>query len=399
MSLESLIYIRSQLNEVSQQSFGVAGVIQNIESETIKHLENLGEQVVREILLTEKSEVLSLNEIGVGQTISISIDLSGYSNYYESIKHFISVNKYSLVNEKFYIHELEYNHGVSDTNKLIENYLHLQNYLRFLESISTHTINYPNKKEFFYQKHDQVIVIDADYNKTLLNGTEIKNDLNNLVKQIEDQSDHLTRKKLFTTELINIVDTKNSKLENVIRNWNEIESNYKKSYEVYLAEFSFNKIKTSSQEYFHQLTDRIYSTIHKFSGYILAIPVAYVFIIRYFDFEGESFEKDTLLFSIGVLYFLVIWFVLLSNLSMAFEAITKDINKFMDRIKSEPSLNEIHSELNTQVTKILPKQGWKIWLVKTSSLIILGVIIFAYLRIYGADIIKIWQEWKVDNTG
>jgi len=384
MSLTHLVKIRSQVKEYEEEPYGFKGQLDVLDSTLLHDLNSIDESTIREMYRIEDSDSISLSEVKLGDEISIAIDLSTYSNYYESIDDFLSSNKFSTINEVFYINELKYLNGESQSNLFYTKYLKLQEHINFLTSIATHHLEQEGRRILYFQKYDNLLVLDLNYDQSTINGNEF-NSISDLKSHIDHQGDHETRKKLYTIELINLLDERNSTLNEVIKSWDQVEMNYRKSHQVYLEEFSFNKIKTSSQEYFHELTDRIYSTIHKFSGYILAIPIAYVFILRYFDFNGKSFQKDTFLLLIGLLYFIVIWFVLLRNLSMAFKVIEDDISKFMDRIKNELSLSEIHGSLQKQVSDIIPIQERKITIVKTISLLILGLIIFAYCKIYFLD--------------
>src|SRR5699024_3240172 len=120
--------------------------------------------------------------------------------------------------------------------------------------------------------------------------------------------------------------------------------------------------------------------------YILAIPVAYVLIIRFYDFDGQTLLKDTILMFIGILYFIVIWWVLLSNLDNAFENIIRDIERFLNRFQSENILSEIRKDLKQKKVKVIPKQKNKIRIVKAVSISILAISIGTYLCIYWNEI-------------
>ena len=277
---------------------------------------------------------------------------------------------------------MEYHHQLSNVNENVNNFLFLQEIISFLLNLSTYDKTTRGLLELFFHKPDKICSIIIDYNIEDIKNLKINNSILELAGHVFEKSDQETRRKLFSNEMINLLSTDGFSFNNVLKNWDSIDNSYRSSFQIYLSEFSFEKIKTSSQEYFHELTDRIYSTIHKFSAYILAIPVAYILILRFFDFDGKSFVKDSFLLTIGLLYFIIIWSVLLNNLSKAFETIEKDIDKFLNRIKGEENLTEITKSLSDQKKKLIPSQKRKIRIVRAISVLILLMISGAYIYIY-----------------
>ena len=291
----------------------------------------------------------------------------------------------------FYIHELEYIHSNEKRNEIIENQKKLVSIIDFLEKATTHSQTSRGVKNLVFQKPDKICTIKVDYTSEFLKNTKLDDQVEDINSHVLSNSDNETRIKLFNEELINILNQTTGGFASIINNWNKITASYKRSFSLYLSEFSFQKVKASSQEYFHDLTDRVYSTIHMFFAYILAIPIAYIFILRFFDFSGESLPKDSFLLAIGILYFLVIWFVLLNNLSKAFQTIEKDINRFLKRIINEDSLMEIIDNLNNQKNSLIPTQKNRILIVRTITIVILILTIFAFIYIhydYLTEIIK-----------
>lgn len=251
-----------------------------------------------------------------------------------------------------------------------------------MEKVATHSQTSRGVKNLVFQKPDKICTIKIDYTPEHLKEINISDQVEDINSHVLSNSDNETRIKLFNEELINILNQTKEDFDSIINNWNKITTSYKSSFSLYLSEFSFQKVKATSQEYFHDLTDRIYSTIHKFSTYILAIPIAYIFILRFFDFSGSSLAKDSFLLAIGILYFLVIWFVLLNNLSKAFETIEKDISRFLERIKNEDNLKEIIDNLNNQRNSLIPNQKNRILIVKTITIAILTLTIIAFIYIH-----------------
>ncbi|MEP2056804.1 MAG: hypothetical protein ABJJ05_03300 [Maribacter litoralis] len=398
MDIKHFISFRKKLQDFETTSFGFKGLFILKDSTDKELIRKFSDSQIREIYYQENQNTADHKNLIIGEKVIVLIDLSKFDYYYEDFKEFLGSNKYGLKNEDFYIFDLDYHHNLSEENRKITNFLKIQSIISFLKKLSTYEKETKGLLELFFNKPDKICSIIFDYDeKEIINLSLIKS-ITNLNQHVFETSDKETRIRLFTNEMMNILSSKDFQFKTVLENWDLINSSYRNSFQIYLSEFSFEKIKTSSQEYFHELTDRIYSTINKFSAYILAIPVAYILILRFFDFDGENFAKDSFLAVIGLLYFIVIWFVLLNNLSKAFEAIENDISNFIKRIRNEENLAEITESLENQKTKLIPNQKRKIILVRIVSIIILIMTIGAYLMIYLDKICVLLSESLVANT-
>ena len=397
MTLKELISFRGQIEDFEKTAYGFSCYFNVSTNEDIELLSKFQNSEIREAFHKESQNTADLKNIVIGDNLIIKVDLSKFPNYFESFDDFIAYNRYGLKNQNFYIFDLDYHHTASVNNDNISSFLRLQDLIEFLRELSTYENETNGFLELIFNKPDKICSIKIDYNISDIENFEISSSISELKNHVFEKSDQEARCKLFINEMINLLSIDITSFPNLLKKWDVIVNSYRSSFQIYLSEFSFDKIKTSSQEYFHELTDRIYSTINKFSTYILAIPVAYILILRFFDFEGESFAKDSFLVVVGILYFIVIWFVLLDNLSKAFKAIEKDIAKFLGRIKNEEHLTEITDSLNNQKNKLIPSQKRKIWLVRFISLIILGMTIGAYLFIYHEWILKYCSKSPVAN--
>jgi hypothetical protein len=354
-------------------------VITKQDQELIRQFET---SQIREIFHEHNKITADLGKLKIGDIIVIKIDLSKFPNYFETWKMFIEYNKYGLKHQEFYVQDLNYHHNHSPKIVDIISFLSLQKLIAFLREIATYETESNGEMSLFFQKPDKICSLKIDYCPSDIKNFTTNTPITKIKNHVLKESDRDTRKRLLTNEMINLLTIEGVNFPNLLKSWNNIVESYNNSFQIYLSEFSFEKIKTSSQEYFHELTDRIYSTITKFSSYILTVPVAYILILRFFDFDGKNLTKDSFLITIGILYFVVIWFVLLNNLSKAFTAIEKDISKFLNRVKNENNLTEITENLELQRTKLIPSQKRKILLVRIISLIILALTVGAYLMIY-----------------
>lgn len=384
MNLVSFVNFRKKIQNFEITSYGFKGLFIVSDKEDLLLISQFEDSQIREIYYKKNNNTANQKDLEIGDEIVILIDLSKFPSYYEKFEDFTFSNRYKLNLKEYYIQELNfyYHYQKNEQNKTVNNYINLLELITFLKELSTYEKTTKGVLELYFQKPDRICSIVLDYNREIIENLKINTSIKELSQHVFEKSDQETRKKLFANEMINFLSGGGFTFSNVVNSWDSICNSYMNSFQIYLSEFSFEKIKTSSQEYFHELTDRIYSTIHKFSAFILAIPVAYILILRFFDFEGRSFVKDSFLLILGLLYFIIIWFVFLNNLTQAFETIEQDIDKFLKRIKGAENLAEIMESLSNQKKKLIPSQRRKIIIVRVISVLILFMIFGAFVYIY-----------------
>ena len=393
--LSDLIWLRNNIESFELTSYGFTGVVKITGQSDIDNLKNLSNSGIRELYDYDNNKYVDTEKLKNDSCLKINFDLSEYNNYYENFDEFLEDNLYKLKNSDFYIHDLSYRNYKGKRIDIIDNYMKILDIIGFLKDLSSYDKISKGKLELYFHKPDQICSLVVNYNSIDCNELKILNDINDIRLHVLQNPDKETRIKFFTIEMIQVLSSEGFIFKKLLTKWDNIANSYKNTFSIYLSEFSFEKIKTSSQQYFQELTDRIYSTIHKFTGYILAIPVAYILIIRFFDFEKtNSLFRDTLLLVIGILYFIVIWFVFLNNLNRAFETIILDINRFIDRIKGQDNLKSITESLEEQKDSVIPKQKNKIIIIKTITLIILLMMIVTYGYLYYPKLLEILNKIK-----
>jgi len=384
MELSDFISFRKKITNYEETSFGLRGNFYIESTQDIDLLKRFENGQIREAVNPDNSNA-DINQLTIGDNIKLSIELHDFSNYYETFNDFLSTNKYVLPESRYFIFELNYD-SEKDTSERIDSYQRIIEIITFLKEISVYQKTSDKGLELVFTQPDKVFALLIDFGVDDIDNLKISDNISQTISEVASVPNKETKIRLFVNELINQIPNESDRFSKILKDWDLIVDYYLKSFRIFTSEFSFEKIKTSSQEYFQDLTDRIYSTIHKFSGYILAIPVAYVLIIRFYDFDGDMLLKDTVLVVIGILYFIVIWWVLLNNLDNAFENIKKDIDRFLYRIQSENSLSEIKQDLEQKKRDVIPKQKNKILIVKTVSIFILLISIATYLYIYWDEI-------------
>lgn len=393
MKLNTLILLRQRLLDVEIEAFGLKGRIPSVTHSDIELIKDLKDNF-KELYFDNNNNV-DLSTIEVGSSVNILLDLGNENKYYETSDNFIKLNQEKLISNEFYIHDLEYTHPSDTQPELIKKITGIHELIQFLEEISSMKVPSEGLKQLLFKKDNNIYPITLQFEiRDIKEKFRSSYDISSISKLVLSDIDSDVRKSLFVNEMINHLTPNNLTLDSLFLKWDIITEDFEKSFQFYLSGFSFNKIKASSEDYFNELTDRIYSLISKFSGYIFAIPVAYILILRFLEFDGSEFQKDTFLILVSVLYFIIIWWVLLNNLKSAFKTIENDIEKLQLKIKNEPSLEEIYNELQNRKVKVIPNQKNKINLVKAITVIILVLVLVAYFSIHFDIFISKFQSGK-----
>ncbi len=384
--LKLIINLKKRLQNTKDTDKGFLGDLLNVNIGDLKILKDLSFHV-HEIVSLSDNSYLDINiDKFIGQNVRIEIHY-GDLNFYVRFNDFIKGNKLRINFTPYYIEEIDYLSLSEEKPKLISGYLENLKLISFLRNVSDYEREFDNNDiEFFFYEAEKGIKLKVNYNSEDLNFDEL-NSIEKLKDEFDNKHDSEERLQLFKNELISILRDNDELYSTLIAKWDLLVSNYRKSYQLYLAGFSFEKIKTSTFSYFHQFTDRIYLTINKSANYIFALPVSYILLIRYFDYNGGSIMRDFLMLLIGVSFFLLIWFVAFRNLSDSIEQIKNDISDFKSRITDVESLSEVIDKLDTMENDVMNSQAKKLDLAKGITIAVFVIMIFTFFYIYGNQII------------
>ena len=380
--LENFSRLRKELYNTSVDDNCLKGEIFIENNDKVNLITDIPDSKFYEIYEVKNKRSKQLNDIEINDRLSITFNLYDIDGYHEYFEDFLSLNKYKVPDKDFYIHDIKYLSTEEDYNELISKHKYIVSIIDFLDKIAFEENYHVTIKMLTFQNPNQVLSTKIDYGIESLKYVDDSVDIAILKNNVINCSDSETKIKLFNNELVALLNKEGNNFKNILKSWDKIVNNYKNSHSLYAAEFSFEKIKTTSQEHFHDLTDRMYSTIHKFSGYILAVPVAYIFIIRFFDFSGNNLLRDVSLLSVGLIYFLFVWFVLLDNLDKAFTTIESDIKRFENLLSENDEMKEIKNRLKSQKKDFIPDQKNKIIVVRWVSALVLLVTMFAFVYIH-----------------
>ena len=376
--LDNVVFLVKSIKKRKVESGYTYGEI-ILSDSLIEKITDLNDNNLIDVSISNKTINIEELNSNINLLASIKIKTGDLNNYFDTIEDFVSGNKFECKLVDFYIDDIDYREVKTDNNCIIL-YKNNLKIIDFLKEIANNIKKSGNNLELFFYRTGVGVDLKIDYDIESLKKIDfvIPDDFKT---QILDSFNGKDKKELFINELINFIESNNCSYVNLIENWNTLLSNYTKSYSLFVAGFSFEKIKTSSIEHFQKLVDRIYESIGKVSSYIFGIPIGYILLINNFDFSGEQCFKNTSLLFLGIIFLILIWFVLFKNIDESIKSIEKDIDDFLGKIKNIKELEDIHQKLETLKSSELKKQLFKLNLVKILTFLIFAIILSTFLFI------------------
>jgi hypothetical protein len=380
-SLDSVVLITKKLQNKVVDSGYNKGIINNLSQEDINAILSLEEKQLIEIFINNSSSI-EIDQLTnyIGQKVTLEIKTGNIYNYFETLEDFVNGNKFECKLQDFFIADIDYRENISK-NKLILNYKSNLELINFLKEIADNKKVSSNEILLFFYKSGKGIDLKINYEFKQLN--EFNASIATVFKkQLLESFNAEDKKQLFINELINFLEKNGKSYEKLTQGWDNLISNYNKSYSLFLSGFSFEKIKTSSTEHFQKLVDRIYESIGKVANYIFGIPIGYILLLNNFDFTGTLLIKNFVLLILGLLFLILIWFVLFKNIDESIEVIENDISDFIEKIENVPELESIKSKLKKLKDVEIKKQLRKLILVKVLTVAIYSIILFVFSWVF-----------------
>ncbi len=391
--LESVIFLRKRLSFSSFElsSVGFSGQIDALEQADLFHLLNAAD-VLTEVFLVEDDSSIEPTEAEryLEQSISLSI-ATGSLPYYEDFELFISGNIYETNVKGHYIHSIGFREDDSNLlSKEYSNYKSCIDFVDILRLVADYEKRESNTLELFFYRSDSGATLKIDYGSADLVSIS-PSEMDEIKAHFIENVDAQERKVIFKNELINLITVKPD-YPHLLQNWSSLLRNYQKSFHLYLEGFSFEKVISTSDEFFHGISDKIQDTIGKVSNYIFAAPIAYILLLRYFEFDGSNKIGDFILLIIGLLFLILIWFIPLKNISESIDSVSDEIKRFREKIKNIQPLADVIQKLDSLEDR-LKGQRRKLVLARVIIITIFLMVVGAFLYIhYGDEIVTLYYN-------
>ena len=300
-------------------------------NEDINILKNLSSDGCIENLVLVDGKHITIENLKVGQTVEVKLYPYKLKDgaYYEDINELIKSSSQKYPTKHFYVFQSKFDSKSSSKPNEIFAYYLTTELISFLTSLS----NYQKDGElvFFQAKH---LILDLKYNFEDIG--DLKS-VPKLIDHISNSVDKEERQIIFLNELIstlNKVPEKSNRFTYLLRNFDDIFTNYKHSHTLYLEKYSIEKIKSKFNAEVLEYSKKIQSVINDAQSKLIAIPAAFLLIITQFDISNKNLQLNITLF-LGSLIFSVLLELLIRNQFTSLSFIKVDIERFKNSFNNE----------------------------------------------------------------
>lgn len=366
-TLDATIEVSEQLQNRIYDTGHLKGNLQ-MTSALIRALEHLKTEKLIEVFNIDNEE-LDTSQLSQFENIVLKIEINTgeINNFFETFVDFVAGNKYKCTLSDFYIVDIKYRQGTSK-NIQIEKYRINLEIIKFLSDFAEHEKKINGIIQLFFYSAGKAAKLELDYSVDKLPENFNLTSTHKLLTDFNEGNLSEDKKQVFLNELMNLLQATANNYLSLLDNWTTLIDNYRKSYALFIEGFSFEKVKTASNEHFQKLVDKISESIGKAASYIFGVPVAYILLLNGLDFTGEQVGKNTILLIVGTIFFTLIWHVLFKNISESIESIESEITDFKSKINTVVSLKEVTLKLNMLETKDVSRQKSKLKTVKALSI-------------------------------
>lgn len=292
--------------------------------------------------------------------------------------------------EAFYIVDPEYYHGANESNTpdVIDKYKTMIWFIECLLNISDHEYNEPNgfKKLVFFQGESVDLCVQYEKGDIVELGLPEKACLN----EYFNQSPHMDQKRSIIKKALIKALTKvpnSERFRYLLKNIAAILENIKADYQIFINDFSFDKIKDNIERDKLDFILKLNKTLSDIQNQLLAIPLGFLIAGAQIT-PGAGCTPKNLMVLLGMAMFAILMWVLTKNQKSNSDAILKEIT--LQKNKVEASHPEIKERIGKSYDDLLVREKS----LESNLLIVRCIIVFCLLAtiIFIFDYKQAWEN-------
>ena len=355
---------------------------------TIDNLDFLSELSDNELITNSFVEDYNTNEDIVLEFLISRLRTQGF---YLSKDSFLTWNQYNYPEKEVYIYEIN--------DFLINNIFFNERFSIIVNLIDV--LGQNSKNRYYTDEILNLLIVREDkslllYLKYLPEDLDLIDDssLNNITNFIEILGENIApdRKNIYINELIDYLlpIEEKDRLSYLIKNFDEFIHRASASYNYYLRNFSYNKLKIELDTKALDFAQKIQGVVNESQTKLIAIPAAIVFASTTLDYENINSMKNYLIL-VGMIMFCIFIQIFINNQKSALKFIEKNITQYKQSFSDnkqilENSFIEVDKEKNNQRYRLLTIQIL-LWL---SPILIFILLIVTNIEITSKYIIYIF---------
>jgi hypothetical protein len=324
--LENFLSLNGSVFEINSDSFIY---VLEITDNTIPIIKNFYAKEFIEQIKDSQNRILIIDNIVnlKNQNIYIEFITSEIKKFglYLTIKDFILSNRFEIP-KKYYINDIQYLNSTQENNEYLKKYTAITTLIERLTTKAKFISEEENKTICLIQDNSFIeIPIETVIYEEYLEQKNIK-----LINQyIEDINAYKEKKTIFIKELIDFLYNKPKKdrFNELVLYFEEFYEKCNTSFDYYLSNFSFNKIKLELDNSVLEYSKNIRSIINDSQSKLIAIPAAFILGVSQIDYANPFILKNLLIVASAFLFSYIIS-IFIINQKNAIEIISDNLNNF-----------------------------------------------------------------------
>lgn len=315
-----------------------------------------------------------------------------WANVYSSIDELLTVpGNLGVAPAVFTLLDLNYTHGAGNAEPVgVTQYLHACRLYQLMRSVADLPDDGQNRMVFL-QRHDAKLTLSLRYDKAQLLALT---DLDEFASTFVDSTHHKDQKRtIIRTSLIELFKSESHiDFGQLLQRFEDFMERVRNAYAMYVAEFTFEKIRAEVEKDNLDSTVKLQKTITDIQNQLLAFPVAVFLAGVQMSSEPTLTIKNTVVW-LGCIVFVGVTLMLISNQRYTITAIKREVELRYAKIEKLPvetktPFQQALTDLKTHIGRQRSILNWLFYFVCGSALLSTGLL-FWYsmptLRQYFSD--------------
>jgi hypothetical protein len=271
--------------------------------------------------------ILVLNPVALKKNFIYKTDEDYFANY----KYSLPLKQVFLLDHKKFVNQVSFYTCYEQTMSIIET----------LKSLFTHDISDNSDDEFIglLIKENRSLVFPLEFNLSFLKSIELDRNLVNEFIEGIFKSGESEKRSLFINELVSFLEhvENGEKFIFLLKNLKNYLTRATQSYEYYLRDFSYNKLKVEIDGKILDYSQKLQSVINDSQNKLVAIPAGFVLVLTALDFK-EILNTKNIVTIFGLCIFILFLKIFIENQKSSLRFITSNLNAYKKTFSTKKDL-------------------------------------------------------------
>ena len=322
-------------------------------------------------------ENTSIDSYKVNDIVILEFSLTSLlsKGFYYNVDIFLKWNYYEFPKREIYIYELK--NYLAETGNFKEEYNSIINLVKQIKEISKYSYQEDELLNSIIVREEKSLFLILKYSFDDLKSID-KEKVSLIESFIDILKSHITmdKKNIYLNQLVEFLykEEEQTRFSYLIRNFDKYIKKSSATYNYYLRDFSYNKLKIELDSKALEFSQKLQSVINDSQTKLIAIPTALVFVLSTLDYENINAIKNYLAL-VGLILFCIFIQIFINNQKSAIAFIEENINYYKGTFKDDineikESFKKVELEKNKQIKRLFQIQIL-LWLIPIITISVL----------------------------